>query len=66
VRDKCEFLQICGFFRHYRADAGVRAATWVRMYCENVDKSKTCERKQVLAQTGSPPPDNMAPTGQML
>jgi hypothetical protein len=39
---------------------------WIRMYCESLETSESCERKMFRKQTGRPPVDNMAPTGNML
>jgi len=36
------------------------------MFCESQAKSKACLRKLYRENHGSPPPDNMAPTGKML
>lgn len=64
--DKCEFLEKCGFFRNCRGNTEVIKQGWVRLYCEDLDKSKHCERRKIREMTGQPPADNMCPTGQML
>jgi hypothetical protein len=64
--EKCELLEKCGFFKNYNEHAGVLERAWIRMYCESLETSESCERKMFRKQTGHPPVDNMAPTGKML
>ena len=66
MADKCEFLETCGFFNNYKANSEVVKQGWIQIYCEDKKKSEKCERKKVLMETGTPPADNMAPTGKML
>ncbi len=62
----CEFLDKCGFFLNYMGNTEVIKQGWIRMYCENQEKSKQCERRKVREHTGRPPADNMCPTGKAL
>jgi hypothetical protein len=39
---------------------------WIRLYCQDKEKSETCERKKYGKANGKPAPVNMAPTGKML
>lgn len=64
--ERCEFIEKCGFFLNYKGNTEVLKYGWVKLYCENRQKSETCQRKMTRKKTGSPPPDNMAPTGKML
>jgi hypothetical protein len=66
MREKCELLEACGFFKNFKHNKGVVEQTWIRMYCESKETSETCARKIFRKQTGRPPADNMAPTGKML
>ena len=66
MRENCELLEKCGFFKNYKHDAGVVEQTWIRMYCKSKETSATCERKIFRKEKGQPPADNMAPTGKML
>jgi hypothetical protein len=66
MRKKCELLEKCGFFKHYKEGTGVMEKAWIRMYCESQETSESCERKLFLKQTGRQPVNNMAPTGKML
>jgi hypothetical protein len=66
MREKCELLEKCGFFKNYNESTGALEKAWIRMYCESQETSESCERKMFRKQTGRPPADNMAPTGKML
>lgn len=66
MREKCELLEKCGFLKNYNEHAGVPERVWIKMYCEALETSESCERKMFRKQTGRPPVDNMAPTGKML
>lgn len=66
MTEKCEFLNKCGFFLNFKGNTQVVKEGWVRMFCEDKDKSEKCERKKIRLQTGKPPADNIAPTGTML
>ncbi|MCK4893122.1 MAG: hypothetical protein KAT07_04100 [Calditrichia bacterium] len=64
--EKCELLEKCGFFLNYKGNTEVVINSWIRMFCENKEKSNKCKRKQIRKQTGKAPEDNMAPTGKLL
>lgn len=38
---------------------------FITMYCKG-EKQAQCQRKQYKATHGTPPPDNMMPSGQMI
>ena len=61
----CELLAKCGFFNNYCKSEAVSNG-FVKLYCKDKAKSDTCERKKYRMKHGTPPPDNMAPTGKML
>ncbi len=65
-KEKCELLDTCGFFLNFRGNSEVVKQGWIRMYCQDKEKSERCERKKYRKRTGQAPPDNMAPTGKML
>jgi len=62
----CESLEKCGFFHNFNGNTEVVMQGWVRLYCEDQEKSERCVRKQIRKATGAPPVDNMAPTGKLL
>lgn len=63
---ECEFLEKCGFFLNYRGNTEVVKQGWIKLFCEDQEKSEQCERKKYRLRTGEPPADNMSPTGDML
>ncbi len=63
---ECELLQSCGFFKNYLKSNEELIQLWIKLYCRNKEKSEQCKRKQYRKQHGTPPPDNMSPTGTML
>ena len=64
--ERCELLDKCRFFSTYGNNQEVVKHDWLKCYCENSINSEQCERKAIRKLTGSPPTDNMAPTGRML
>jgi len=66
MAETCENLDTCGFFNNYKGNSEVIKQGWIRMFCESRDKSEKCKRKQIRRETGSPPVDNMAPTGDFV
>lgn len=63
---QCGSLKDCGFFRHFQGNDEVVKQGWISIYCESLEKSEKCKRKQILKKTGKKPADNMAPTGKLL
>lgn len=63
---KCEMLNSCGFFINFKGNSEVVKQGWIRLYCESDQKSEKCERKKIRREKGQPPPDNMAPNGEMI
>ena len=63
---QCEFLAKCGFFNNFKGNPEVVKQGWVRLYCENAEYSAKCARKAYRLKTGSPPADNMSPTGKVV
>jgi hypothetical protein len=66
MAEQCEFLDKCGFFLNYSGNTEVIKQGWIRMYCEDQQKARQCERRKIREQTGQPPADNMCPTGKLL
>jgi|WetSurMetagenome_2_1015567.scaffolds.fasta_scaffold88429_3 hypothetical protein len=66
MSENCENLVNCSFFNVYNGNSEVVKNGWVRIFCNDKNKSVNCHRKQLKKKTGSPPPPNMAPTGKML
>lgn len=66
MSDKCDLLDKCGFFMNYTSHLEVLKKKWIALYCENSVNSEFCERKKYRNTHGTPPGDNMAPTGTLL
>lgn len=66
MQDSCEHLSKCGFFINFKGNSEVIKNGWIRMFCENKEKSDNCERKKFKQKNGKPPVDNMTPTGILL
>jgi len=66
MSEKCELLNNCGFFLNFKGNSDAINKGWIRMYCENLEKSNKCKRKEIRKKTGKPPADNMSPTGKLL
>ena len=66
MAETCPNLHNCGFFKNFGGNADVIKEGWKNMYCNNLQKSDACKRKQYKKLNGTPPPDNMAPTGKLI
>jgi len=66
MAEKCELIDICGFFLSFGKHSETVKQGWTIMFCGDIEKSEKCERKKIKKRTGKPPADNMTPTGQML
>ncbi len=64
--EKCELLDTCGFFKNFKGNSEVVKQGWIKMFCEDKNKSERCARKKYREQHGVAPVDNMSPTGKML
>ncbi|MFN8258442.1 MAG: hypothetical protein U0W24_22330 [Bacteroidales bacterium] len=66
MEQKCENLEKCGFFLNFKGNAEVVKQGWIKLYCESMEKSEKCRRKQIKKETGKAPADNLSPTGKIL
>ncbi len=64
--ENCENLAKCAFFIEFKGNPEVIKKGWIRMFCEDQNKSELCLRKQYKKQHGIPPATNMSPTGNFL
>ena len=46
MKEQSELLEKCGFFNNFRGNSEVIKKGWIRLYCEDKEKSETCERKK--------------------
>jgi hypothetical protein len=66
MAEACENLISCPFFKEFKGNAEVVKNRWIKMFCEDKNKSEHCERKKTKRATGIAPPASMAPTGKIL
>ncbi|MCL2716965.1 MAG: hypothetical protein FWD68_21060 [Alphaproteobacteria bacterium] len=66
MSERCERVEICGFFNSYEGSSDATNQTWIRMFCCSAEKSAECRRKIYLEKMKEPPPDNMTPTGAYI
>lgn len=62
----CERLKECGFFKKYKNSYESTCAALIEEYCNNIEKSNSCERKRIFNETGASPDDDMMPNGKMV
>lgn len=61
----CEMLNKCGFFKKYSGSKSLACRGFIQQYCKGPMKEKCC-RKRYRKQHGTPPSDDMMPSGQMV
>lgn len=61
----CELLDRCGFFLKYQDSLNLACRGFIRLYC-NGELIAECARKKYRQQHGTPPADDMMPTGQAV
>lgn len=62
VAMECEFLQGCAFFNKYKEILGPAYDGFVIIYCKG-KKMEECKRRQYRIEHGTPPFDEMLPSG---
>lgn len=63
--EACELLDKCGFFKKYSVGNQLACRGFVNRYCKGELKNQ-CKRMEYRITHGTPPPDNMLPTGVMM
>ena len=63
---KCELIKKCGFYNNFLNEYKNIKEGWITLYCSSLEKSERCKRKKIRQETGTPPPDNMTPTGKLI
>jgi hypothetical protein len=61
----CPRLAKCGFFKKHGVASSLACQGFVLGYCRG-PRQVQCQRLEHLRKHGSPPPDDMMPSGQML
>lgn len=62
---ECDRLAGCGFFKKYQATKDLACKGFTAAYCKGPQMDR-CRRKDHLLKHGTPPPDDMMPSGQMI
>ena len=62
---ECELLEACGFFQKYRNTLNLACRGFIKTYCQG-PRMDECARKEYRIKHGTPPDDEMLPSGQML
>jgi len=65
MNQECELLAKCGFFKKYQTTKDMACKGFIRQYCHGPDMN-VCIRKKYRQEHGTPPSDDMMPTGQMI
>jgi hypothetical protein len=65
MNQECEKLKTCGFFKKYQDTKELACKGFLAMYCRGA-KMGECKRKAYHVVHGTPPPDDMLPSGQMI
>lgn len=61
----CDLLDKCGFFKKYQITKEYACKGFIQMYCRG-PKMNECKRKEYRLKNGTPPSDDMLPTGQII
>ena len=62
---ECELLAKCGFFKKYQDIKDLACKGFISRYCRG-PRQDECKRKQYRQEHGTPPSDDMMPSGQMM
>jgi hypothetical protein len=63
--ETCELIDKCGFLIRYSPSNQLACQGFINRYC-NGELKDQCKRKAFKMKNGTPPPDNMLPTGTFL
>lgn len=61
---ECENLAKCSFFNKFNATREAACRGFISQYCQGPKQDK-CKRKTYRQEHGTPPPEDMLPTGQI-
>jgi hypothetical protein len=62
---ECESLERCGFFKKYQDTDELACKGFINMYCRGPQRPE-CKRMEYRLQHGTPPSDDMLPSGAMI
>jgi len=63
--ETCDMIEKCGFLIRYSPTNELACKGFINRYCKGNLKNE-CKRKAYKLANGTPPPDNMLPTGIFL
>lgn len=63
--EHCEMLETCGFFQKYRNTLDLACRGFIKTYCKGPQMDE-CERKKYRQAHGTPPVDEMLPSGRSM
>ncbi|MDC7126425.1 MAG: hypothetical protein PQJ46_12710 [Spirochaetales bacterium] len=66
MANNCSNREKCGFYLNYKEHSEVIKNNWIEDFCNNAEKSESCEKKMLEESTGQPLPDHFTPTGKVL
>jgi len=64
MSQECELLANCGYFKKYQNTKEVLCQGFIRQYCRGPLQVE-CKRMEYRKERGTPPPDEMMPSGHM-
>lgn len=65
MTQECELLTTCGFFKKYQVTQDLACKGFISKYCKGPQMIQ-CKRKEYRETYGTPPPDDMLPSGKMI
>ena len=65
MTQECEMLSTCGFLKKYQKSKNMACKGFIQKYCKG-SKMDQCKRKEYLETHGTPPPDDMMPSGRTI
>ena len=64
MTEQCELLDKCGFFKKYQEVNDLACRGFIHRYCKGKEMNQ-CKRKEFRLKHGTPPSDDMMPSGNM-
>jgi hypothetical protein len=65
MAQECGLLEKCGFFKKYGTSKELACKGFIQQYCQG-SKQDDCKRKEYRQTQGTPPSDDMMPSGKMM
>jgi hypothetical protein len=65
MSEECNLLGTCGFFKKHQATKNLACRGFIKQFCKGPELEQ-CKRKEYRRIHGTPPADDMMPSGQMV